>query len=124
VYSILHPQPRLLVLLVLRLRFDSSLALFAMCCSSFVTISRSTTGRSVLLPMGNTSFPKVRAANLLASRHCTLREIINGPVGLDCLVMARSFVLLVLDLGCFGFCVYRQSVVPGIHRSNNGCTGL
>ena len=46
------------------------MAFFAMCCSSFVTISRSTTGRSILLPLGNTSFEKVRTANLLASRHC------------------------------------------------------
>ena len=81
----MHDQPRLLVLLVLRLRFGSSLALFAMCCSSFVTISRSSTGRSILVPMGNTSFEKVRTANLLASRHCFDKSCyVNYACGLPC----------------------------------------
>ena len=76
-----------------------------------MTISRNTTGRSVLLPMGNTSFPKVRTANLLASRHCFERNH----------KWSRWVGLLSDGVFCvvgFGFWVYRKSVVTGIHTSN------
>ena len=57
-----------MIVLLLRLRLDEGLALYAICCSSWVTMSRSSTRRSILMPMGNTSFEKVRTANLLGSR--------------------------------------------------------
>ena len=68
-YSTAPKLPRLAITLVLRLPLDAGFVLLAMCCSSFVTISRSSTGRSYLVPMGREDLKKVATANLLASRH-------------------------------------------------------
>ena len=55
-------------MVLLRCKLDESLCLLAMCCSSFVPVSRGSTHRSELHPMGNPDFPGVQLANLLGSR--------------------------------------------------------
>ena len=55
-------------MVLLRLKLDDGLALLAMCCSSWVPVSRGSTWRSAILPMGNPLFPGVQVANLLGSR--------------------------------------------------------
>ena len=62
-----YSELRSAVLLLLRCRKNESLASFAMCCSSWVTVSRSSTGRSILTPMGG-DYAKVKLANLMTSR--------------------------------------------------------
>lgn len=59
---------RLCILLVLRGKFNEALVMLEVVCSSWVTNSRSSTGRTVLTPIGNTMFAKVRLANLMVSR--------------------------------------------------------
>ena len=85
---------RLAVILILRSPLDLGLIMFGMCCSSFVAISRASTGRSILTPMGNTSYEKVRQANLLASRHSRLWKDFGFGVNI-----CADIVLLTSSIG-------------------------
>ena len=71
-----------MVIVLLRAKLDDATAVFAIVCSSWVAASRSTTQRSWVTPMGNTSFAKVRVANLQASRflaHTSKEYIYSSP---------------------------------------------
>ena len=90
-YSILSCvwlRPRLAVVALLRLKLDEGLAFLAMCCSSWVPVSRGSTWRSAILPMGNPSFPGVQVANLLGSRFPGLKVSHS---------QARAFTVVVVE---------------------------
>lgn len=59
---------RLAITTLLRCKMGDVIATFAVCCSSWILTSRGSSWRSVLCPLGNTGFAKVRDANLIASR--------------------------------------------------------
>ena len=59
---------RLAILAALRGRYGSMLAMLGVCCSSWVAISRGSSHRSFLNPMGYTGYEAVRLANLMAAR--------------------------------------------------------
>ena len=58
----------LAVKLILRSKFNDLVAIFAVCCSSFVPINRATGSRDILVPEGNENIPSVRKSNKLLSR--------------------------------------------------------
>ena len=66
--SVYTAQLRLLLSTILRAKRGSLVVTFGLVCSSFVSISRGSTGRSFWLPCGNLEAPSVQAGNLLASR--------------------------------------------------------
>ena len=58
----------LAIRLILRGRLDEVIAVFAVCCSSWVPVNRGTGKRDLLVPEGNESIASVRKANKLLSR--------------------------------------------------------
>lgn len=62
--------------LVLRSKFNAVVAVFAICCSSFVPVNRGTGQRDILVPEGDESVVSVRKANKLVCR-------ILGPFAAD-----------------------------------------
>jgi len=58
----------LAIKLVLRSRMDMLVAIFAVCCSSFVPVNRGTGSRSILVPEGDENVVSVRKSNKLLSR--------------------------------------------------------
>ncbi len=58
----------LAVKLILRGSFDELVAIFAVCCSSFVPVNRGTGSRDILVPEGNEHVVSVRRSNKLLSR--------------------------------------------------------
>ena len=62
------PLSRLALLMVLAAHQDGGVVPLGVECSTYVFMSRGTTKRSVLLPMGYTVLPKIAAANMYASR--------------------------------------------------------
>ena len=58
----------LAVKLILRCRFNELVAVFAVCCSSFVPVNRGTGRRDLLVPEGDENVPSVRRSNKLLSR--------------------------------------------------------
>ena len=59
---------RLAIAWILRCEFGLAVALFAVCCSSFVPVNRGTGARSLLTPLGDMLVPSVRRSNKLMSR--------------------------------------------------------
>lgn len=59
---------RLAIAWILRSEFGLVVALFAVCCSSFVPVNRGTGARSLLTPLGDMLVPSVRRSNKLMSR--------------------------------------------------------
>ena len=59
---------RLAIAWILRCEFGLAMALFAVCCSSFVPVNRGTGARSLLTPLGDMLVPSVRRSNKLMSR--------------------------------------------------------
>lgn len=57
------------LLAVLGCEVQDHIVVIAIVCSSFVSISRGTTRRTFLSPLGDTSVKSVRLGNLLAARH-------------------------------------------------------
>ena len=55
--------------LILRSRLDLLVAMFAICCSSFVPVNRATGSRNILVPEGNGHVVSVRKSNKLLSRN-------------------------------------------------------
>ena len=55
--------------LILRSRLDLLIAVFAICCSSFVPVNRATGSRDILVPEGNEPIVSVRKSNKLLSRN-------------------------------------------------------
>lgn len=62
------PQLSLALLSVLNMKFDKSLCVIGLVCSSFVAINAATHRRSILSPLGDTERPHVRMGNILATR--------------------------------------------------------
>ena len=58
----------LAVKLILRCSFNDLVAVFAVCCSSFVPVNRGTGHRDLLVPEGDENVPSVRRSNKLLSR--------------------------------------------------------
>ena len=58
----------LAIKLILRSRMDLLVAIFAVCCSSFVPVNRGTGARSMLVPEGDENVVSVRKSNKLLSR--------------------------------------------------------
>ncbi len=76
----------LAIKLILRSRFDQLIAIFAVCCSSFVPVNRGTGQRDLLVAEGDENIPSVRKSNKLLSRN--LGYHIN------------HFSLIIILLGC------------------------
>lgn len=62
----------LAIKLILRGRFNELIAMYAVCCSSFVPVNRGTGHRAILIPEGDESVVSVRKANKLVSRNLGL----------------------------------------------------
>ncbi|CAK9090383.1 Uncharacterized protein SCF082_LOCUS42631 [Durusdinium trenchii] len=58
----------LAIKLILRAKFNDLVAVFAMCCSSFVPVNRGTGSRDLLVPEGDENVVSVRRSNKLLSR--------------------------------------------------------
>ena len=59
----------LAIKLILRAKFNDLVAVFAMCCSSFVPVNRGTGSRDLLVPEGDENVVSVRRSNKLLSRN-------------------------------------------------------
>ena len=59
---------RLAMLVVLGSKMGAAMALLGVCCSSWVAISRGSSHRSFLNPMGFTGYESVRIANEISCR--------------------------------------------------------
>ena len=59
----------LAIKLILRSKFNQLIALFAMCCSSFVPVNRGTGQRDLLVAEGDENIVSVRKSNKLLSRN-------------------------------------------------------
>ena len=68
------PNQRLMILTVMKMKEGKGLVHFGMVCSSWVTISRSSTGRSYFVPLGDRSIDSVNKANILVSRTVVLKH--------------------------------------------------
>ena len=62
----------LAIKLILRSSFNNLIAVFAVCCSSFVPVNRGTGGRDLLVPEGDEGIPSVRRSNKLLARMLVL----------------------------------------------------
>ena len=82
-------------MVILRCKMDSSLVIFAICCSSWVACSRGSTRRSRENPMGRRTLEKVESANQMVSR-VSLLIMLSMAVGATWLVEqpASSLVFL------------------------------
>lgn len=78
---------------VMKLR-PNALAVFAPVCSSFVWINRSTSGRSVSLPLGNTELQHVQVGNLLAARTALLAWLVSWRHGWWIIEQPSSSVMI------------------------------
>ena len=58
----------LAIKLILRCKFNALVALFAICCSSFVPVNRGTGSRDIMVPQGDENVVSVRKSNKLLSR--------------------------------------------------------
>lgn len=59
----------LAIKLILRSQFNQLIAIFAICCSSFVPVNRGTGQRDLLVAEGDENIPSVRKSNKLLSRN-------------------------------------------------------
>ena len=84
---------RLAIIVLLRCKMDTSLVVFAICCSSWVACSRGSTRRSRDNPMGSRTLPKVVSANEMVSRVCLLVQL-SMAVGATWLVEQPSTSLV------------------------------
>ena len=62
----------LAIKLILRSKFNMLVAIFAVCCSSFVPVNRGTGGRDILVPEGDENVVSVRKSNKLLSRKLSM----------------------------------------------------
>ena len=62
----------LAIRLILRSSFNNLIAIFAVCCSSWVPVNRGTGGRDLLVPEGDEGIPSVRRSNKLLARMLVL----------------------------------------------------
>ena len=68
---------RLMVYLVLSGTYMHMLVVMAVCCSSWVALSKGSTGRSEITPMGCTVYIKVQEANKMVSRRGLQHKLIQ-----------------------------------------------
>ena len=90
----------LALLSVLNMKFDSSLCLIGLLCSSFVSINAATHGRTMFAPLGDESRPHVRLGNLLATRTLGFKFRIyfskssNNPASSEYILTPTDYVSL------------------------------
>ena len=67
-YNLSQSDLSLALLSILNMKFDSSLCVIGLLCSSFVAINAATHCRSMSSPLGDDSKPHVKLGNVLAAR--------------------------------------------------------
>ena len=102
---------RLGMLAILEAKLGGLLAMLGHCCSSWVSISKGSTYRSFLNPMGHTGYAKVRDANVMSCRSgAVIRWHVFGMFDLWCNISipVRTVLLLLMVESLSGVWVVEQ----------------